>query len=80
MIPSSTSVTIFRIVLSLVIFISSCISMLDSARSETISQLNNFLIWIGAVEAIAALMLLIRKTQKLGSYILLGIFLGARIL
>lgn len=71
------AVTLFRIALSLVIFIQSGLTVVHSLHSETQSHLGTVLPWFAGLEAIAAIMLLIPQTLKVGGVILLLIFTAA---
>src|SRR5690349_12700908 len=66
--------TLFRIVLALVVFVESVLTVIHSLHSETQSHLGTILPWFAGVEALAAVMLLIPQTVKIGGSLLLLIF------
>jgi hypothetical protein len=68
---------LFRVVLSVVILIESIINVIHSLHSQTVSHLGAILPWFAGLEAIAAVMLLIPQTLKIGGWILLVIFAAA---
>jgi len=68
------TLTIFRWTLVSVIFIESVLTLFHSLHSTTESHLGVILPYFAGLEGIAALMLLIPKTLKIGGYMLLLIF------
>ena len=77
--PRRWAFIIFHFTLTLIIFIESVITVFHSLHSTTQSHLGAILPWFAGLEAIAALMLLIPKTLKIGGAILLVIFAAALI-
>ena len=67
----------FHLTLGIVIFIESLLTVVHSMHSPTQSHLGTILPWFAGAEAIAALMLLVPQTLKIGGIILLIIFLAA---
>jgi hypothetical protein len=68
---------LFRVVLVLVIFIESILTVVHSLHSQTVSHLGAILPWFAGLEAIAAVMLIIPQTLKIGGWVLLVIFAAA---
>ena len=64
----------------MVILIESALTVVHSMHSQTQSHLGTILPWFAGLEALAALMLLIPQTLKIGGCILLLIFLAALII
>lgn len=64
----------FHITLAAVVFIESMITVFHSLHSTTQSHLGTILPWFAGVEALAALLLLIPQTLKIGGGLLLAIF------
>ena len=67
----------FHITLAAVVFIESIIAVFHSLHSTTQSHLGTILPWFAGIEALAALLLLIPKTLKIGGGLLLAIFVVA---
>jgi hypothetical protein len=74
--PAGTFI-IFRFTLVAVIFIESVLTAFYSLHSTTESHLGAILPWFASLEALAALLLLVPKTVKIGGAILLVIFIVA---
>jgi hypothetical protein len=70
---------VFHLTLGIVIFIESVLAVFHSLHSQTESHLGSILPWFAGVEALAALMLLVPQTLKVGGGILLLIFVAALI-
>ena len=70
---------IFRFTLVAVIFIESVLTVFHSLHSTTESHLGVILPYFAGLEAIAALLLLIPQTLKIGGVVLLVIFAAALI-
>ena len=66
--------TVFRLILALVIFVESSLTVLNALQSTIESQLNHVLPWFGGVEAAAALLLLVPATVKIAGWVLLVMF------
>jgi hypothetical protein len=71
---------LFRITLAFIIAIESLLTVVHSLHSTTESHLGKVLPWFAGAEVIAALMLLIPQTVKIGGFVLLLIFLIALII
>jgi len=71
---------LFRITLVLVIVVESLLTVVHSLHSTTESHLGKVLPWFAGVEAIAAIMLLVPQTVKIGGFVLLLIFLIALVI
>jgi hypothetical protein len=69
----------FHLSLGVVVFIESVLTVVHSLHSPTESHLNRVLPWFAGLEALAAVMLLVPWTLKIGGAILLLIFLAALI-
>ena len=70
---------LFHLTLGVVVFIESVLTVVNSLHSTTTSHLNTIVPWFAGLEALAAVLLLIPQTMKVGGAILLLIFLAALI-
>ena len=66
----------FHLTLGVIVFIESAFAVFHSLHSPTESQLGAILPWFAGAEAIAAIMLLVPQTLKIGGIILLTIFIA----
>jgi hypothetical protein len=67
----------FHLTLGIVIFVESVLAVVHSLHSQTESHLGSILPWFAGLEALAALMLLVPQTLRIGGGILLLIFVAA---
>ncbi len=74
---SRRAFVLFHLTLAVVILLESLLTVVHSLHSPTESHLNTILPWFAGLEALAAIMLLIPQTLKIGGAILLLIFLIA---
>jgi hypothetical protein len=70
---------LFHLMLGTVIFVESVLTVVHSLHSQTQSHLASLLPWFAGLEALAAVMLLVPQTIKVGGSLLLLIFLAALI-
>ena len=76
----SLTFTIFKWTLVTVIFVESVFTVIHSLHSTTESHLGTLLPYFAGLEAIAATLLLIRQTLKIGGVTLLIIFSAALVI
>ena len=68
---------VFHVTLGIVIFIESVLAAFHTLHSATTSHLGAILPWFAGIEALAAVLLLIPQTLKIGGSLLLAIFVVA---
>ena len=68
---------VFHVTLGLVVFIESVLTIFHSLHSTTASHLGAILPWFAGIEAVAAVLLLIPQTLRIGGGLLLAIFAAA---
>jgi len=68
---------LFHLILAIVIFIESVMTVVHSLHSPVDSHLDMILPWFAGLEALAAVLLIIPRTLKIGGWILLVTFAAA---
>ena len=68
---------VFHVTLAIVVLVQSVVTLVHAVHSPMEGHIGMVLPWFAGLEALAALLLLIPKTLKIGGWLLIVIFLAA---